>query len=855
MDQNSLLARQLVEEGIVLLKNKNHVLPLLPSKPLAVFGRGQVDTQIGGAGSGAIRGNNQVVNILSGLRAQSFSLDDEVAEYYARALIQHGNETGDPLADILSMMGKKQAENEEPWWYAFWGKYASTLPEVEVDDELVRRASQRNDTALLVISRVSGGEECDRRVEEDFELTKSERKLLVQITDSFKHVIVILNTVGIIDTSWIDHYDNIDAALFTGLPGQEAGSAIASILAGLTTPSGKLTGTFAFRYEDYPSAAHFSYNKDLPDSILTYKKYGLDAEANGSRGYSISPVTVYQEGIYTGYRYFDTFGIPVMYPIGHGLSYTDFEISESTVYFDRNAQNIVLQVMVTNKGNYSGKQVVQVYVSSPDGKVEKPYQELATFGKTKKLQAGESQELQLDFPISSLSVFDEETAAYVIEVGTYLIRVGNSSRQTHVSAKIQVTDTIIVEQLTNQLSLHPANKNRIQFLSKTGAVPITYEGEREEIDAAPIAACLTTKDIFQVSSPESVNPTLEQIQTKTNNPLSDVVNGSISFEQFAAQLSNEELAVLSNGYGSGQAFGGDPDAPASISYEDGKPIGTKTALGGMNGYVSPAIERLGIPSISYLDGPAGIGLTGWPCSTLLACTWDRELLYQFGNAVGTECIIKEVDVWLGIAINLHRNPIGGRNYEYYSEDPVLTGLAASSIINGVQENKRVTVSLKHFALNEQETYRRGSGKDNIDAVDSIVSERVAREIYLKPFEMAIKQTKAMNVMTAFNKINGVLCGANAELNTSILRGEWRFEGFVVTDWGDMDVVIDGADAAAAGNDVIMPGGPPVIEQVMSGLKEGRVTRSQLLRNVIHLLKVIVQTESYVKYMRNQNKNL
>ena len=304
-----------------------------------------------------------------------------------------------------------------------------------------------------------------------------------------------------------------------------------------------------------------------------------------------------------------------------------------------------------------------------------------------------------------------------------------------------------------------------------------------------------------------------------------------------SEFSIEELSSLCVGYGPGIPFAvaGDQSQPSAILDESGRPLTTNSHPAGYAGYVSPAMVEKGIKSIFYKDGPAGIGETAWPTEMLIACAFDRTLWYEFGNTVGAECEQRQVDIWLAPAVNLHRNPLCGRNFEYFSEDPYLTGVCACEIAKGVQENHPVLVCPKHFAVNEQETFRRGNSKRNYDAVDSILTERAAREIYLKPFEMLVRDAEVACIMTSFNKINGIFAGGNKDLCTHILRDEWGFKGAVVTDWGDMDVVVDGADAVAAGNDIVMPGGPPVIRQILKGYNEGRVTRSELESAVSHLL--------------------
>lgn len=311
-------------------------------------------------------------------------------------------------------------------------------------------------------------------------------------------------------------------------------------------------------------------------------------------------------------------------------------------------------------------------------------------------------------------------------------------------------------------------------------------------------------------------------------------------QQSLPELSIEELASLCVGYGPGTPFAavGDRSDPATIFDDEGKPITTNSHPTGYPGYVSPAIAEKGIKSIFYKDGPAGIGGVAWPTEMLIACSFDKKLWQMFGDAVGKECEEQQVNVWLAPAVNLHRNPLCGRNFEYFSEDPYLTGVCACEITKGVQNSRPVIVCPKHFAANEQETFRRGNAGKNVDAVDSILTERALREQYLKPFEMLVKDAGIACIMTSFNKINGSFSGGSHDLCTHILREEWGFEGAVVTDWGDMDMVVDGADAVAAGNDIVMPGGPPVIRQILKGYEEGRVTREELEQAVRHLLIMI-----------------
>lgn len=861
LKKNLEIAGKIAGEGIVLLENRNNILPLDPAQPLAVFGRGQLDTKISGSGSGATD-SEDTINIISGLQEYGFNIDNNLLDFYQEKLSLNKDES---FKDMFLKAKNNKDNNELPWWYEFWGKYNPSSSELIIDDQIIKKAVQKTDTAVIVISRVSGGEECDRRLKDDYYLSAAGKRLIEQVCYNFSHVIVLLNTAGVIDLNWLKNYPAIEGVLHISLPGQVAGRAVAGVLSGKLSPSGKLVDSYALSYQDYPSSKHFSFNKEEPDSIKTYHDYGLDAEENGSSGFDISPVTVYQEEIYIGYRYFDTFGIDIVYPFGYGLSYTEFGIEYLEGRIDIEEQLICLKIKVNNIGEeYSGKEVVQVYISKPDGLLEKPYQELVGYKKTKTLATGESQILEINFSIRELSAYDQKRASYIIEKGYYYIRVGNSSRNTRIEARIFVPETVVYEGLSNQLEIQQANQGKIDFLSKKGAIPITYPGEKEEMESAELIATITTKILgnkedkkekkdFALEKDENF-PGISFIDKDEHQHeeymLEDVYNGNIIIEEFVSRLSVKELAVLCNGYGNGQAFGGDPEAPKTITYDDGIKIGSDSTNLGDDQFVSlsPAIERQGIPSLVYKDGPAGIGLTAWPVETMMAASWNDELLYAFGDAVGRECKYKGIDVWLGPAINLHRNPIAGRNFEYYSEDPLISGKCAVAVTRGVMQNHNVTVSAKHFVLNEQETYRRGHSINNIDAVDSIIEERVVREIYLKPFEMLVKNTEIRNIMTSFNKINGTFATGNEELNINILRDEWGYKGYLVTDWGDMDIVVDGADAVAAGNDVIMPGGPPVIKQVFKGFDEGRVNLTQLRRSAINFLNSLIKSNSFHKYI-------
>ena len=829
MDKKKI-ARKIAEESIVLLKNANHILPLKEKKEIAFFGRTQIGTLYSGNGSGGanIAGCGTILEECEKRGIKPESLLKEFYEYKASAE-QVTEEDEFDWTKVSEMVNSGIM-------YEIFGKYKAPLDEYDVPETLIFQAAEKTDTAIFVIGRNSGGEECDRHLPEDYYLTRSEESLLKDICTHFANVVIVLNVNGLIDLSWMKKYASIKSLLFIGIPGEEGASALAGILTGEINPSGKLAVTIAEHYEDYPSADHFSWDKEHLENILDYESYGLSSEENGSTGFTKSPVTVYWEDIYTGYRYFDTFGKQVLYPFGYGLSYTAFAISDALV--KKQNGGILVTADVKNIGEMSGKEVIQIYLSKvyPAEGVERPYQELKGFEKTSDLAPGEKEQVKIWIPWRELAVYDEERAAWVIESGDYLLKMGNSSRDTFVKGLICVEKTILAEQCTNCLNITECNNGKIEFLTQ------------KENDAEMASVLNITEQNKDVSGQNIIFVTPEDVHDVQENrkcgketiSKAETTVSEREKERNLAELSIKELAALCVGYGPGTPFAavGDRSDPSTIFDDEGKPMTTNSHPTGYPGYVSPAIEEKGIKSVFYKDGPAGIGGVAWPTEMLIACSFDKKLWQMFGDAVGKECEEQQVNVWLAPAVNLHRNPLCGRNFEYFSEDPYLTGVCACEITKGVQNSRPVIVCPKHFAANEQETFRRGNAGKNVDAVDSILTERALREQYLKPFEMLVKDVGIACIMTSFNKINGSFSGGSHDLCTHILREEWGFEGAVVTDWGDMDMVVDGADAVAAGNDIVMPGGPPVIRQILKGYEEGRVTREELEQAVRHLLIMI-----------------
>ena len=459
MDKKKI-ARKIAEESIVLLKNADHILPLKEKKEITFFGRTQIGTLYSGNGSGGanIAGCGTILEECEKRGIKPESLLKEFYEYKASAE-QVTEEDEFDWTKVSEMVNSGIM-------YEIFGKYKAPLDEYDVPETLIFQAAEKTDTAIFVIGRNSGGEECDRHLPEDYYLTRSEESLLKDICTHFANVVIVLNVNGLIDLSWMKKYASIKSLLFIGIPGEEGASALAGILTGEINPSGKLAVTIAEHYEDYPSADHFSWDKEHLENILDYESYGLSSEENGSTGFTKSPVTVYWEDIYTGYRYFDTFGKQVLYPFGYGLSYTAFAISDALV--KKQNGGILVTADVKNIGEMSGKEVIQIYLSKvyPAEGVERPYQELKGFEKTSDLAPGEKEQVKIWIPWRELAVYDEERAAWVIESGDYLLKMGNSSRDTFVKGLICVEKTILAEQCTNCLNITECNNGKIEFLTQ-----------------------------------------------------------------------------------------------------------------------------------------------------------------------------------------------------------------------------------------------------------------------------------------------------------------------------------------------------------------------------------------------------
>ena len=781
--RNAQLSKEAAEEGMVLLENENQALPLAQGSKAALFGTGSYGTIKGGTGSGDV------------YNRYTISVYDALTSTYNISNMAWWGEYLKTFEEKKAQAAEEKKDNDYVKYTQ--GRFGGADSFLAIDQALTQSDMDKAKaggvtTAFYTVSRVSG-EGADRTIGKgDYELSEVEYNNIKLIAKNFDKCVVLLNVGGVVDTKFFSEIEGVDGLILMSQAGMEGGNALADILTGKTTPSGKLTDTWAKNYSDYPAATTIGDND------------GDNKQED------------YKEGIYVGYRYFDTFNITPAYEFGYGKSYTSFDVEPLTVAADEN--NVSVTVNVTNTGDtYSGKEVVEVYFSAPDGSIEKPYQELAGFAKTDNLAPGESQKLTVTYKTTEMSSYDEAKAAYVMEDGDYIVRVGDSSRNTKVAGVLTLDKDVVTEQLSNQLTLDKNWKD----LSKTGKTPYSYKDEAAQIKAAarialPSAKIKTENNASKIDEKKvttyltadaakdykaAENEVVETVDAvPANTKLIDVYDGKVSMESFVASLDDTQLANLANGISgastSGDTWGADANSVTGAAGETSQLY----------------FNSLGIPNTVEADGPAGIRVTAettdkdgnavynyctaFPIGTLLAQTWNTDLVNRVGKAIGEEMVEIGVTLWLAPGMNIHRDPLCGRNFEYYSEDPALTGYVGSAITAGVQSNKGVGVTIKHYITNNQETNR--------SAVNTSVSERTLREIYLKGFEMVVKSAQPMAIMSSYNKVNGTYACENFDLLTSVPRGEWGFDGMVMTDWGAGNRA--GVDTMMhAGNDLVMPG--------------------------------------------------
>ena len=800
--RNRALAREAAAEGFVLLKNERGALPL-KDKKIALYGMGARMTVKGGLGSGSVE-ERYSVNIEDGLKNAGYEittqdwLNDYDAEYASTYQAYHDmvEEKVKGLTNPMQII---------PLAHSFVYRYPSGRPVTQADIE-----KSGTDTAIYVLMR-QAGEGNDRKLEKgDYYLTDIERENLQILAQAYAHTILVINVGGHIDMAFMDEIPGIDAAVLFVQGGEEGGNALADVLSGKMNFSGKLADTIPMRYEDIPFGEEFSYlNGDVRNEY-------------------------YKEGIYVGYRYFDSFRKAVRYPFGFGLSYTDFTVETKSVTL--NKTSVTARVEVRNIGGFSGKEVVQLYVSAPGGKKE--YQRLVTFGKTGQLKPGVSEMLELTFDLAECSSYCEAAAAWVLDAGKYVLRIGNSSRDTTAAAVIDLPGTVVTRQYRN-------------CCAAVDELPV-FVPETDRADLPECALLLTADpadfvtEVTHYTEPEITETEQEQkiLDSLTVEELSWFLQGGAlrnppkgSFEIHGA--AGKTVTELLNKGIRNVIFS---DGPAGVN------IGNKVKALPMGGF-APAVvpERycwgvLGTAMKAQLEKIPGQIVyryaTAWPVEMLLAQTWNRELLRTIGEAVGEEMLNFGITIWLAPGMNIHRNPLGGRAFEYYSEDPVLTGEMAAALTRGVQSHQGLGVSVKHFCCNNSE--------DNRNGISANVSERALREIYLKGFEIAVRKSQPKTIMSSYNMLNQVYTANRHDLLTDILRCEWGFEGLVMTDWGSTNDHAGRPELAApAGNDLIMPGSDYDRERILKAIADGKLSPDTVRRSACRVLRMMLAANTPV----------
>lgn len=755
-----------VSGGIVMLKNDG-ALPLKQGGTAAVFGRIQLHYYKSGTGSGGMVNVSKVIGITDGLLDAGYKLDEQLLNAY------------------------REWDEQNPFDYGEgWGGEPWSQKEMPLTDELVGGAASRADAAIVIIGRTAG-EEMDNKLEKGaFLLSDLEEDMLRRVTSAFDKTVVLLNTGGLIDMSFMDRYP-VSAVMYVWQGGMVGGAGTAAVLTGEVSPSGKLPDTIAYEISDYPSDKFF-----------------------GS-----GDMDCYGEDIYVGYRYFETFAKDrVRFPFGFGMSYTSFDLTASDFKLD--GDKVTGSVNVKNTGSTPGREVVQIYCSAPQGKLGKPARVLCGFDKTRALQPGESQTLSFEIPLESVASYDDSgvtghKSAWILEQGGYVFYAGADVRSASEAYSLTLPETV-VRQCKSALGPLTAFKRMVNSGGKPEFEDVPLTGEAFPHDHAKLPA-----EIPQIGD--------------RGIRLADVVNGKNTLEEFTAQLTDYDLSCIIRGEGMGS-----PKVTA----------GTAAAFGG----VSDTLTALGIPCACCDDGPSGMRLDcgtkafSLPNGTLLASTFDRPLMTELFTFMGLEMHTNQVDCLLGPGMNIHRHPLNGRNFEYFSEDPYLTGEMASAELAGLHSTG-AEGTIKHFCGNNRETRRH--------FLDSVISERALREIYLRGFEKAVKKGGAKSVMTTYGQVNGVWTAGNYDLVTGILRDDWGFDGFTMTDWwaninrrGKAPDKSDFAAMAMAQNDVYMvtADGAACNDNTLDSLKSGELTRGELQRNAMNILRFLTTTHAMKRVM-------
>ncbi|MBE1878284.1 beta-glucosidase [Myceligenerans pegani] len=785
------VADQVMAEGMVLLENEEDTLPFA-ERAVSVFGVGAVTPVYGGGGAGGISPVG-ARSLFAALDAEGIDYDETVRDVYGNYA-----ESGEVSTEPYREPGPDVLDTLLPAVKGFLAASPREMPVADLPRDVLTRAREHSDTAVYVLSR-AGMEGMDLSPE-DLRPTAEERATLELLAATFEHVVVLINSANAMELGILDELENVDAALWLGGPGEIGMDAVARALTGRVNPSGRLTDTYAYDVRSHPAVANtgdFEY---------------VDAAGSPTGRY----FTNHLEGIYVGYRYFETFveddryDDVVQYPFGHGLSYTDFEWRVEAIEAD--TAEVSARVTVANTGDVPGKDVVQVYYDAPytPGGIEKSATVLGGYAKTGELAPGESETVSVTFDTSDMASYDDqEHRAWVLEAGDYEIRVARHVHDTVRSATYTQRDTVVHR-------TDPVTGTRVTNRFDDARGDLTYLSRQDPERTMPQAPAaddlllpdgLLEADFEHVAAPSAVAPTtgadrgivLEDLEGKAiDDPL---------WDDFLDQLTEEELVRLA----------------------------------GNGGYWSSGIDRLGVPRTTMYDGPASIrsylghwATVAFPTPVVLAATWNDALAREVGGAMGAEAQAYEVDAVYAPSLDLHRTPLGGRNFEYFSEDPLLTARIGARYVAGLQSEGTIAV-IKHFAGNVQETNRAAMG------LYVWTTEQAWRELHLEPFEAAVKDGGAHGAMTAFNRIGTTWTGGSSALLTDILRSEWGFEGFVITDAGvaGQGGHFDALQAARSGNDLMLgllvdlPGDGAYEQELKAYLDEDRAGTLTALREAAH----------------------
>ena len=803
---NLLVAYQAACEGMVLLKNDG-TLPFVNRK-VALFGPGASMTIKGGTGSGEVNERHSVT-ILEGLEDRGF-------EITTRAWLADF-EKGYAAAETAYKEEKKKRVN-----FLKFGSIMNMLFDNfrapvgrEITEEDV--VSSNTDSCIYVLSR-QAGEGGDRKAEKgDMFLTDEEMAAIRFCAEKYEKFLLVINCGSSIDMSFTEEIPGINAILYLCQLGTEGGHAFADVVGGTATPSGKLSDTWAKQYSDVPFANDYSYlNGNLDDEY-------------------------YREGIYVGYRYFDSFGVEPAYPFGFGMSYTSFGIQSAGVMAD--GSKISVKASVTNTGDtYTGKEVVQLYVSAPNGVLHKEYQSLAAFVKTDFLEPGARQIVELNFDFCTIASYRESDACYVLESGEYILRLGNSSRNTIPVGVLTVGEEIIVSRHTHICPvLKPVEELRAEhyaFDSVPDGLP------HIEIDTTAIQTVT-----YSYETPENCKDARVQnfLSALTLSEMVDIVVGIGMFGgETRFNLPGSVGNTTSKFWDRGLANVALCDGPAGLRIQKRSALNKKGTIKPIDMALSifeafPDFVKNMMTGDPDKDTVLYQYTTAFPVANALAQTWNTDLMYQIGNAIYREMKEYGCTYWLAPAINIHRNPLCGRNFEYFSEDPRLSGTMAAAITRGVQQEEGFYVTVKHYACNNQE--------DNRNAVSSNLTERTLREIYLRGFEIAVREGGAKGIMTSYNKINGIYASNSHDICTKTLRNEWGFDGVVMTDWFSTNKgLANNAIAMKAGNDLIMPGGGSFKKEILQGVKSGLITEDDVRRCCANVVRSILNSATQREYI-------